>query len=378
MLEVVSVDPAGENKTIHHKNDKMSSFLLRKGLFAGSGSAAFNEWPICHAVLQLTGRFDTTTKTLTAPVVVLYLGTASYDLEGPFLNQTQKFRECGCEIVNMAIALQCPPASHTADRWKDEFQRADVVIVSGGNTLYAMRRWAQLGVDVLLREAASRGVVMSGGSAGAICWFDGGHSDSMDPETYVQAMVNTTTTSTVTTGTAVIDEASTGDLTAAPKQWSYIRVTGLGLLPGLLCPHHDRVQSNGVLRAVDFDGMLQRHRGERGVAIDHWAALVVNEETFSVVSLEGKEGSGKASIGAGGDKQYVADGTGVPSVWIKEIKEPAQGNGDDEGLDDRKVVHWTAVPEHGMLSWLLRQAKCVEADPREERCANENPIPVLL
>jgi len=39
----------------------------------------------------------------------------------------------------------------------------------------------KLGIDNQIKEAVKRGVVISGGSAGAICWFDGGHSDSMDP-----------------------------------------------------------------------------------------------------------------------------------------------------------------------------------------------------
>ena len=38
-------------------------------------------------------------------------------------------------------------------------------------------------MDKLLRVASERGAVMVGGSAGAICWFDGGHSDSLDPTT---------------------------------------------------------------------------------------------------------------------------------------------------------------------------------------------------
>lgn len=33
------------------------------------------------------------------------------------------------------------------------------------------------------------GAVLTGGSAGAICWFDGGHSDSMDPATYKNNML---------------------------------------------------------------------------------------------------------------------------------------------------------------------------------------------
>ena len=46
------------------------------------------------------------------------------------------------------------------------------------------------------------------------------------------------------------------------KEWDYIRVNGLGFVPGLCCPHHDRVQSNGVLRATDFDDMMLRHPTE--------------------------------------------------------------------------------------------------------------------
>lgn len=47
-----------------------------------------------------------------------------------------------------------------------------------------------------------------------------------------------------------------------PKDWDYIRVDGLGFIPGLCCPHHDRIQSNGILRAYDFDEMLLHHPTE--------------------------------------------------------------------------------------------------------------------
>jgi hypothetical protein len=49
-----------------------------------------------------------------------------------------------------------------------------------------------------------------------------------------------------------------------------------------VCPHHDKVQSNGVLRAIDFDAMLLRHEGEQGICIDHWAALCVDGDAFEV------------------------------------------------------------------------------------------------
>ena len=46
------------------------------------------------------------------------------------------------------------------------------------------------------------------------------------------------------------------------KNWSYIRAPALGILPGLLCPHIDCVQSNGILRFHDFDKMMLRHSNE--------------------------------------------------------------------------------------------------------------------
>ena len=62
--------------------------------------------------------------------------------------------------------------------------------MSGGNTLYACDRFRKVGLVPILRAAAHRGCVLAGGSAGAICWFDGGHSDSMDPAYYRDALVN--------------------------------------------------------------------------------------------------------------------------------------------------------------------------------------------
>ena len=88
---------------------------------------------------------------------------------------------------------------------------------------------------------------------------------------------------------------------------------GLGFLPGLVCPHHDKVQSNGVLRAADFDVMLLRHAAEMGIGIDHWAALVVAGGRYRVMSLEGKEGSVLP------DASFSPDRQGVPGIWLKQV-----------------------------------------------------------
>jgi peptidase E len=58
----------------------------------------------------------------------------------------------------------------------------DVVIVPGGNTANMLAIWRLHGFDELLREAWEQGVVLAGWSAGAICWFEAGVTDSFGPQ----------------------------------------------------------------------------------------------------------------------------------------------------------------------------------------------------
>lgn len=62
--------------------------------------------------------------------------------------------------------------------------RADAILVSGGNTLYAVDRLLGLGIHQWIKKAAARGAVMCGGSAGAVVFFENGHSDSADPDSW--------------------------------------------------------------------------------------------------------------------------------------------------------------------------------------------------
>ena len=56
--------------------------------------------------------------------------------------------------------------------------KQDIIFVGGGNTKSMLAVWKDWGLDILLKEAYERGVVMSGVSAGAICWFEKGITDS--------------------------------------------------------------------------------------------------------------------------------------------------------------------------------------------------------
>ena len=54
----------------------------------------------------------------------------------------------------------------------------DLILVSGGNTANQQAVWKVHGVDAILRAAYARGIVLSGWSAGGLCWFEGGVTDS--------------------------------------------------------------------------------------------------------------------------------------------------------------------------------------------------------
>ena len=149
-----------------------------KGIFAGSGSASMSNHFIAQAVVDLT-------RLPPRDVSLLYIGTASYDIAKFRDKQTNLFASMGVSVESLNVANQSVPK----EEMEDAVDKADIILVSGGNTLYAIDRWEYLGLDELLRGAAHRGKVMAGGSAGAICWFDGGHSDSGDPETFRSFML---------------------------------------------------------------------------------------------------------------------------------------------------------------------------------------------
>jgi dipeptidase E len=94
-------------------------------------------------------------------------------------------------------------------------------------------------MDRLLRRAYENGTVLSGISAGAICWFDSGHSDSMS--------------------------------FSNPRNWNYINVRGLGFVKGVACPHYNS-RTREVPRRKDFRDMIHR-TGGIGLAIENNCAI---------------------------------------------------------------------------------------------------------
>lgn len=68
------------------------------------------------------------------------------------------------------------------ETYEELIQNMDAIIVGGGNTLNMLAIWKVQGIDTLLKKAYEKGVVMGGGSAGSLCWFNGGTTDSRPAE----------------------------------------------------------------------------------------------------------------------------------------------------------------------------------------------------
>ena len=282
---------------------------------AGSGHDMFSLPQTAAEVVALTGK---------ASPSVLYLGTASYDNPAAAEAQLHGFADSGCAISNLSVSYLTP----TNATMRAAVAAADIILVSGGNTLFATDRWRRLGLDALVKQSDA---VLAGGSAGGCAWFDGCASDSMDPRTYKNPP-----------GPALDPSLNS---TALAKLWSYIRVPALGVLPGLFCPHYDIVESNGELRATMFTNHLQHHTGEYGLAIDNWAALVVEDGTFTIVSRAGKPGS------VAKDGTFTANfSEGRPGAWSVAI-DGATG-----------ALLRTLVPASGRVSELLKPARYIAAD----------------
>lgn len=62
--------------------------------------------------------------------------------------------------------------------WRAHLADADIIYVTGGNTRAMLAIWREWGLHDIIRDLYDQGTVLAGGSAGAICWFEQGHTDS--------------------------------------------------------------------------------------------------------------------------------------------------------------------------------------------------------
>lgn len=103
---------------------------------------------------------------------ICFIPTASGDSENYIARFYAFFNQQNCTPSH--LSLFNPPASDL-ERFILE---KDIIYVGGGNTKNLLALWKEWGLDDILRKAWHEGVILAGLSAGSICWFEEGVTDS--------------------------------------------------------------------------------------------------------------------------------------------------------------------------------------------------------
>jgi dipeptidase E len=156
---------------------------------------------------------------------VCFIGAAHGDADMGRLRFYAGFSQFSCKPTHLPLFARTP-------RDLESFvMEHDAIFVGGGNTRSMLAVWREWSLDVYLRKAWKSGIVLGGTSAGSICWFGQGVTDSV-----------------------------AGPLTA---------MNCLGFLPGSNCPHYD----SEPLRRPTYRKMVAGDHIAEGLAADDGAAL---------------------------------------------------------------------------------------------------------
>ncbi len=174
---------------------------------------------------------------------LLFIPTASGDSESYFdVIKTHFGERLGCKCNVLMLTKE----KLKKNEIKEKIMSADIIYVGGGNTLKMLILWRKFGVDRFLYSAYKKGIVLSGVSAGAICWFKSGISDSRQKSTN--------------------------------KNSGYISVKGLGILPLTLSPHFftEKKRRHAIMQ------MVKKYK--QIFAIDDCAALEIVDDKYKIIA----------------------------------------------------------------------------------------------
>jgi dipeptidase E len=155
---------------------------------------------------------------------VAFVPTASAEPDNYLVSFYTSFLKLGCRPSHLSLFKRTPDL-------RSYLLHQDVIYVGGGNTKSMLAVWREWGVPEILREAWHLGIVLTGVSAGAICWFEQGLTDSWAD------------------GLRALD--------------------CLGFLPGSCCPHYDGEPK----RRPSYHELLAGGEISAGVAIEDWTAV---------------------------------------------------------------------------------------------------------
>mgnify|MGYP001173678451 FL=1 len=168
---------------------------------------------------------------------ICFIPTATGDDQNYIENFYEAFNSLNCKTSHIDFFKR------TIDL-KKHILKQDIVFVGGGNTKSMLAVWREWELDKILYEAYTNGTIMSGVSAGAICWFDKGITDSWKEH---QAILQC-----------------------------------LKFVKGVCCPHYDEEPE----RIPFVSEILKSNKIDECIAIEGFCALhLVNDSPKNIVSF---------------------------------------------------------------------------------------------
>ncbi|MFE4239853.1 Type 1 glutamine amidotransferase-like domain-containing protein [Peribacillus butanolivorans] len=166
---------------------------------------------------------------------ICFIPTASGDSDNYISRYYNFFNEQNCKPSHLSLFK--PPT-----RELDSFiLEKDIVYVGGGNTKNLLTLWKEWGLNDILKRAWNQGVILAGVSAGSICWFEEGVTDSF------------------------------GD--------GLEPIKCLGFLKGSNCPHYD----GEIERRPAYHKLVESNKIQSGIATDDGVAIHYKEQEISKI-----------------------------------------------------------------------------------------------
>lgn len=160
---------------------------------------------------------------------MLFIGTASREREGYFEAIKNIYSNLGCSVDCLKM---------TDSNIKEKILNSDIIYIGGGNTRFMLSEWEKENLKEYLLEAYNKGIIVSGFSAGAYCWF----------------------------------------------KYNYEMIEGFGLINAINCVHYDDKSEEKI---NEFYNNIKLN-GLPGIALDNGVAIIYSENTFEIIkSIKG-------------------------------------------------------------------------------------------
>ena len=166
---------------------------------------------------------------------ICFIPTASGDADNYIARFYDFFNQQHCYPSHLSLFK---PPTRDLERFILE---KDIIYVGGGNTKNLLALWKEWGLEHILRKAWDQGIILAGVSAGSICWFEDGITDS-----YGNALEP---------------------------------IKCLGFLKGSNCPHYD----GEIERRPAYHKFIGLEKIKSGVAADDGVAIHYKEQEISKI-----------------------------------------------------------------------------------------------